>query len=251
MERVALVTGAGTGVGKATSIALLKEGMIVYLVGRRIEKLKETEEEAKTLKLRGIPKIYSFDISLEKDVINLFNIINNEHGRLDLLFNNAGTSNSPKTIDQILFEEWKKVVDVNLHGMFLCAKHAFSIMKNQDNMGGRIINNGSISAMAPRPGSVPYTTTKHAITGLTKAISLDGRKFKIACSQIDIGNAETPMTKKIKEGVIQANGELLAEPVMKSEDIANAIVYISKLPLSANVLNMTIMANNMPFVGRG
>ncbi len=249
--KIALITGAGTGVGKAASLALLKEGVTVYLSGRRVEKLKETEEVSLNKGYSGKPIVRSLDVSKESQVEEVFEDIYTNHGRLDLLFNNAGTSSSPKTIDEITFEEWKSVVDVNLHGMFLCAKYAFKIMKNQNPKGGRIINNGSISAMAPRPGSVPYTTTKHAISGMTKTLSLDGRKYNIACSQIDIGNAETPMTKKIKLGVKQPSGEVLAEPVMNAEDVAKSILYIFNLPLNANVLNMTIMANSMPFVGRG
>ena len=249
--KIALITGAGTGVGKAASLALLKEGVTVYLSGRRVEKLKETEELSLNKRYSGKPIVRSLDVSKESQVEEVFEEIYTNHGRLDLLFNNAGTSSSPKTIDEITFEEWKSVVDVNLHGMFLCAKYAFKIMKNQNPKGGRIINNGSISAMAPRPGSVPYTTTKHAISGMTKTLSLDGRKYNIACSQIDIGNAETPMTKKIKLGVKQPSGEVLAEPVMNAEDVAKSVLYIFNLPLNANVLNMTIMANSMPFVGRG
>ncbi len=251
MSKIAIVTGAGSGVGRATSLALIKEGYKVLLVGRRKQKLLETKSNAIQNNYTGEGIIHSLDVTNEKLVKSFFTKVAKEFGRLDVLFNNAGKSTSPQTIDQLSYSEWKSVVDVNLNGMFLCAKYAFKIMRNQKPIGGRIINNGSISASTPRPGSIAYTATKHAVTGLTKTISLDGRKLNIVCSQIDIGNAETPMTQIMKKGVMQSNGYIEREPVMKASDVAEAIVYIARLPLSANVLNMTIMANQMPFIGRG
>ena len=246
MTRIAIVTGAGTGVGQVVSKKLSEDGMHVMLVGRRVEKLDETKSLCK-----NSVDICSLDVSKPDEVENLYKNISKKFGRLDLLFNNAGVGIPAKTMDEITFDEWKYVVDINLNGMFLCAKFAFDLMKRQNPQGGRIINNGSISSMTPRPGSIAYTSTKHAITGMTKTISLDGRPFKIACSQIDIGNAETPMTQRMKEGVPQATGKVEVEPVFDATHIADAISAISKMPLDTNVLNMTIMANDMPFVGRG
>ena len=246
MTRIAVVTGAGTGVGQVVSKKLSEDGMHVMLVGRRVEKLDETKSLCK-----NSVDICSLDVSKPDEVENLYKNISKKFGRLDLLFNNAGVGIPAKTIDEITFDEWKYVVDINLNGMFLCAKFAFDLMKRQNPQGGRIINNGSISSMTPRPGSIAYTSTKHAITGMTKTISLDGRPFKIACSQIDIGNAETPMTQRMKEGVPQATGKVEVEPVFDATHIADVISAISKMPLDTNVLNMTIMANDMPFVGRG
>ena len=246
MTRIAVGTEVRNGGGQVVSKKLSEDGMHVMLVGRRVEKLDETKSLCK-----NSVDICSLDVSKPDEVENLYKNISKKFGRLDLLFNNAGVGIPAKTIDEITFDEWKYVVDINLNGMFLCAKFAFDLMKRQNPQGGRIINNGSISSMTPRPGSIAYTSTKHAITGMTKTISLDGRPFKIACSQIDIGNAETPMTQRMKEGVPQATGKVEVEPVFDATHIADVISAISKMPLDTNVLNMTIMANDMPFVGRG
>ena len=246
MSKIAIVTGAGTGVGQVVAKKLSEDGMNVLLVGRRLEKLEET----KAICADNV-EIFSLDVSKPDDVEKFYKNIESAYGRLDVLFNNAGVGIPAKTMDQISFDEWKYVVDINLNGMFLCAKYAFDLMKRQNPQGGRIINNGSVSSMTPRPGSIAYTSTKHAITGMTKTISLDGRPFKIVCSQIDIGNAETPMTQRMKEGVPQATGKIAIEPVFDANFIADAISSICKMPLNTNVLNMTIMANDMPFVGRG
>ena len=246
MSKIAIVTGAGTGVGQVVAKKLSEDGMSVMLVGRRLEKLEET----KAICADNV-EIFSLDVSKPDDVEKFYKNIESRYGRLDVLFNNAGVGIPAKTMDQISFDEWKYVVDINLNGMFLCAKYAFDLMKRQNPQGGRIINNGSVSSMTPRPGSIAYTSTKHAITGMTKTISLDGRPFKIVCSQIDIGNAETPMTQRMKEGVPQATGKTATEPVFDANYIADAISSICKMPLNTNVLNMTIMANEMPFVGRG
>ncbi len=246
MSKIAIVTGAGTGVGQVVARKLSEDGMNVMLVGRRLEKLEET----KAICADNV-EIFSLDVSKPDDVEKFYKNIESTYGRLDVLFNNAGVGIPAKTMDQISFDEWKYVVDINLNGMFLCAKYAFDLMKRQNPQGGRIINNGSVSSMTPRPGSIAYTSTKHAITGMTKTISLDGRPFKIVCSQIDIGNAETPMTQRMKEGVPQATGKTATEPVFDANYIADAISSICKMPLNTNVLNMTIMANDMPFVGRG
>tara|TARA_B100000767_G_scaffold128150_1_gene122005 strand:- start:3289 stop:4029 length:741 start_codon:yes stop_codon:yes gene_type:complete len=246
MSKIAMVTGAGTGVGRRVSEVLSKEGMIVYLVGRRKDKLLETSEICS-----GQTELMQCDVSDPLAVENAFKSIENKHGRMDVLFNNAGIGVPARSIDEMPFEDWKSVVDINLNGMFLCAKYAFALMRKQKPQGGRIINNGSVSSVTPRPGSIPYTATKHAVTGMTKTISLDGRQFDIACSQIDIGNAETPMTARMKEGVPQATGKMDVEPVIDSIHIAEAVLYMAKLPVSVNVLNMTVMANKMPFVGRG
>ena len=246
MSKIAIVTGAGTGVGQVVAKKLSEDGMNVMLVGRRLEKLEET----KAICADNV-EIFSLDVSKPDDVEKFYENIESTYGRLDVLFNNAGVGIPAKTMDQISFDEWKYVVDINLNGMFLCAKYAFDLMKRQNPQGGRIINNGSVSSMTPRPGSIAYTSTKHAITGMTKTISLDGRPFKIVCSQIDIGNAETPMTQRMKEGVPQATGKTAVEPVSDANYIADAISSICKMPLNTNVLNMTIMANDMPFVGRG
>ena len=246
MSNIAIVTGAGTGVGQVVAKKLSEDGMRVMLVGRRLEKLEETKAICS-----GNVEIFSLDVSKPDDVEKFYKHIESTYGRLDVLFNNAGVGIPAKTMDQISFDEWKYVVDINLNGMFLCAKYAFDLMKRQNPQGGRIINNGSVSSMTPRPGSIAYTSTKHAITGMTKSISLDGRKFNIVCSQIDIGNAETPMTQRMKEGVPQATGKIEIEPVFDATHIANVISSICKMPLDTNILNMTIMANQMPFVGRG
>ena len=246
MSKIAIVTGAGTGVGQVVAKKLSEDGMSVMLVGRRLDKLEETKAIC-----TGDVKVFSLDVSKPDDVEKFYKNIESTYSRLDVLFNNAGVGIPAKTMDQISFDEWKYVVDINLNGMFLCAKYAFDLMKRQNPQGGRIINNGSVSSMTPRPGSIAYTSTKHAITGMTKTISLDGRPFKIVCSQIDIGNAETPMTQRMKEGVPQATGKTAKEPVFDATYIADAISSICKMPLNTNVLNMTIMANEMPFVGRG
>ena len=247
--KTALVTGAGTGIGRAVALALANESYRVVLVGRRREPLEETVELAGDL--GGDLTISPGDISDAATVERIFTETRESLGRLDLLFNNAGLGARPVPMEELTVEEWKAVVDVNLTGAFLCTQQAVRIMKNQDPRGGRIINNGSISAHAPRPFSVPYTATKHAITGLTKCTSLDGRDHDIVCGQIDIGNAETPMTQRMKEGVPQANGTIAVEPTMNVDNVGRAVVYMDSLPLKENVLFMTVMANEMPFVGRG
>ena len=250
-NKVAIVTGAGSGIGKAVALGLAKEGINVYLVGRNKEKLFITKQKSIKKNYRGSCHVIKCDVSKEVDVRKLFLLIQKQYGRLDLLFNNAGIGIEANTIDKIKFSDWKKVIDTNINGMFLCAKYSYKIMKEQKPKGGRIINNGSISAFSPRPGTIAYTTSKHAITGLTKSISLDGRNDNILCSQIDIGNAETELTKSFKKGVIQPNGKKLKEATMNVEDVANTIIIMFKLPLDANILNLTIMANKMPFIGRG
>ena len=246
MNKVAIVTGAGTGVGRATAIKLSDAGFSVILIGRRKGKLEETKKVCNDQAL-----VFPMDVSNEVDVKKCFEMIKKNFYRVDLLFNNAGTFLSSKTIDEINFNEWKEVIEVNLNGMFLFSKYAFSLMKNQSPKGGRIINNGSVSAYAPRPGSIAYTATKHAVTGITKGLALDGRPFSIVCSQLDIGNADTPMTEGIKKGIIQADGSIKTEPTFNTEHVADAVLHLVKLPLDTNILNMTIMATNMPFVGRG
>jgi len=244
---VALVTGAGTGIGRAVAHALLDEGYALVLAGRRAEALEETARGAPDERVLVAPT----DVSDPPSVDRLYAQVRERFGRLDVLFNNAGTGAPAATIDELDWSQWKAVVDVNLHGAFLCARGAFALMREQQPRGGRIINNGSISAHAPRPGSTPYTTTKHAITGLTRTLSLDGRAFSIACGQIDIGNAATPMTERMPEGVPQADGSVRAEPVMDVVHVARAVVYMAGLPLEANVQFMTVMATAMPYVGRG
>ena len=250
-KRIAVVTGAGSGIGKAVALALIKEGLHVYLIGRDKEKLNNTKKQAIHEKCNGGCSIFKCDVSAEKEVRKLFLIIKKNHNRVDVLFNNAGIGMQEKTIDKINFKEWKKVIDTNINGMFLCAKFSYEMMKIQKPKGGRIINNGSISALTPRPKSVAYTTSKHAITGLTKALSLDGREDKIVCSQIDIGNALTPLTKKFTKGITQANGKKTPEATMNSKNVAELVLFIIRLPLDTNVFNSIIMANNMPFIGRG
>jgi NAD(P)-dependent dehydrogenase (short-subunit alcohol dehydrogenase family) len=247
-SKVAIVTGAGTGIGKAAALALLKEGYSVALAGRRSEPLeKAVAESGAGARAIAVPT----DVTDPASVAALFAKVKSAFGRLDVLFNNAGTGAPPVPMEDITFAQWKAVVDANLTGSFLCSQEAIRIMKAQEPRGGRIINNGSISAHAPRPNSAPYTSTKHAITGLTKCISLDGRKNDIACSQIDIGNAATEMTDRMAAGIVQANGTMAVEPRMDVAHVASAIVYIAGLPLEANVQFMTIMATKMPFVGRG
>jgi len=246
---IALVTGAGTGIGKATALALLRAGYGVVFAGRRAEPLQKAVAEAGALAANALA--VPTDVGDPASVKALFDATHARFGRLDLLFNNAGTGAPPVPLDELSFEQWKAVLDANLTGAFLCTQQAFRLMKNQSPRGGRIINNGSISAHAPRPNSAPYTATKHAITGLTKSTSLDGRAFDIACGQIDIGNAATDMTERMTRGVPQPNGEMMVEPRMDVEHVANAIVHMAALPLESNVQFMTIMATKMPFVGRG
>jgi NAD(P)-dependent dehydrogenase (short-subunit alcohol dehydrogenase family) len=247
--KVAIVTGAGTGIGKQAALALLHEGYSVVLAGRRREPLDATVRESKSPGSRAL--VVSADVGDPASVKTLFAKTRETFGRLDLLFNNAGVGAPGIPLEDLTYEQWKSVVDINLTGAFLCTQEAFRIMKTQDPRGGRIINNGSISAHAPRPNSAPYTATKHGMTGLTKATSLDGRKYDIACGQIDIGNAATEMTARMKRGVPQANGALEVEPTFDAEQVARAVVYMASLPLEANVLFITVMATKMPFVGRG
>ncbi len=249
LRKVAIVTGAGTGIGKCTAFALLREGYSVVLAGRRAEPLKTTVTEAGPFGSQAL--VVPTDVSEPASVRALFAKTKETFGRLDVLFNNAGTGAPPVPLEDLTYEQWKSVVDINLTGAFLCTQEAFKLMKSQTPRGGRIINNGSISAHVPRPNSAPYTATKHAITGLTKATALDGRKYDIACGQIDIGNAATEMTARMKDGVLQADGVIAVEPTMNVEHVARAVVYMASLPLDANVHFMTIMATKMPFVGRG
>lgn len=249
--KIALVTGAGTGVGRATALALARENYSVVLSGRRPEPLEEVEREIASANPDARTLVAPVDVGDAASVEGLFQKIEQTFGRLDLLFNNAGTGAPAVPIEELEVEQWQKVVDANLTGAFLCCRQAFRLMKQQQPRGGRIINNGSISAHTPRPHSSPYTATKHAITGLTKACALDGRAFDIAVGQIDIGNAATPMTDRMKEGVLQPDGSLKPEARMDPEHVANAVVYMASLPLEANVLTMTVMATQMPYVGRG
>ncbi|HWP28352.1 MAG TPA: SDR family oxidoreductase [Chloroflexota bacterium] len=247
--KVALITGAGTGIGRAVALALMKAGWAVVLAGRRPEPLAETAAAGEALGARTL--VVPTDVRDPAQVRALFARTKETFGRLDLLFNNAGTSAPGIPLEDLSYEQWQTVVDTNLTGAFLCTQEAFKIMKEQEPRGGRIINNGSISAHAPRPNSAPYTATKHAITGLTKSTALDGRKYDIACGQIDIGNAATAFTERMAQGVPQANGTIAPEPRMDLEHVANAVLYMASLPLEANVLFMTVMATKMPFVGRG
>jgi NAD(P)-dependent dehydrogenase (short-subunit alcohol dehydrogenase family) len=244
-----MVTGAGTGIGRSVALALLQEGYAVALVGRRVASLEVTATAAGPSGVRAL--VVPIDVGDPASVRALFTKTQETFGRLDVLFNNAGTSAPPIPLEDLTYEQWKVVVDTNLTGAFLCTQEAFRLMKSQQPMGGRIINNGSISAHAPRPNSAPYTATKHAITGLTKSTALDGRKYNIACGQIDIGNAATEMTAPMKNGVLQAHGAVAVEPTMDAEHVARAVVYMASLPLDANVLFMTVMATTMPFIGRG
>ena len=247
--KVAIVTGAGTGIGRAVSLALLKAGWSVGLAGRRIEFLEETAALAGDGLGRALAHVTN--VADPASVGALFEAVQARFGRLDLLFNNAGTGAPPVPLEDLSVEQWRRVVDINLTGAFLCTQAAFRLMKAQDPRGGRIINNGSISAHVPRPRSVAYTATKHAITGLTRSTSLDGRAYGIACGQIDIGNAGTEMTRAMSKGVMQADGSLAAEPVMDVQAVADAVLYMAGLPLEANVQFMTVMATDMPFIGRG
>ena len=248
-NRVALVTGAGSGIGKHSALALMKEGFALVLAGRRGELLEAVAEEGRAGGARVLA--VATDVGDPEAVAALFAKTRETFGRLDVLFNNAGIGAAPVPLEELSFEKWKAVVAVNLTGTFLCTQQAFRIMKAQQPRGGRIINNGSISAHAPRPNSAPYTSTKHAVTGLTKATSLDGRKYDIACGQIDIGNAATEMTTRMSGGVAQADGSMAPEPTFPVEDVARAVVYMASLPLEANVQFMTVMATKMPAVGRG
>lgn len=252
-DKIALVTGGGSGVGRSAAMALIKAGYTVIVTGRRAEPLEETL----TLAAAGTPgaadrtRAIAADVSDPQSVADLFAEIKKAYGRLDVVFNNAGVNVPTTTFGDLTFEQWKSVVDVNLSGAFLTAHAAFNMMREQSPQGGRIINNGSISAHVPRPGSAPYTATKHGVSGLTKTIALDGRPYNIACSQIDIGNALTPMAARMVDGVPQADLTIKPEPVMDVDHVGNAVVHMADLPLEANILNMTIMATNMPFVGRG
>jgi NAD(P)-dependent dehydrogenase (short-subunit alcohol dehydrogenase family) len=245
MAGVAIVTGAGSGIGRAVTRALLEAGWTVALAGRREETLAETASDAERALV--VPTDVTDPVAVEA----LFSSTRSEFGRVDLLFNNAGLFGAPAAVEDFSFDEWRAVVDTNLTGCFLCAREAFRAMREQDPRGGRIINNGSISAHAPRPYAIGYTATKHAVTGLTKALSLEGRRYDIACGQIDIGNAATDMTEAMKRGVPQADGSVSPEPVMDVSHVADAVLYMAGLPLDANVQFMTVMATQMPFIGRG
>ena len=244
--RVALVTGAGSGIGRAVAIGLGEDGYTVVLAGRRKDALDET-----AALITGVSIVLPTDVTDVSSVDALFEAIDGQFGRLDLLFNNAGVGAPPVPLDELTLEQWNRAVDTNLTGSFLCAQRAIGMMKRQDPAGGRIINNGSISAHTPRPNSAPYTATKHAVTGLTKSIALDGRAFGITCGQIDIGNAATPMTARMTDGVLQPDGSRRPEPVMDVSDAARAVRYMASLPPESNVLFMTVMAAGMPFAGRG
>ncbi len=246
-DKIAIITGAGSGIGRATALALGEAGFVTVLAGRRREQLEETA----ALGQSGRALVVSTDVADPASVDALFASTAESFARIDVLFNNAGTNAPPVPFEELTFAQWSNVVAVNLSGMFLCAQAAFRLMKTQTPQGGRIINNGSISAHAPRPNSAPYTSTKHAITGLTKSISLDGRAYDIACGQIDIGNALTAMAAAQTKGVIQANGTIAIEPTMDVGEVARAVVYMAGLPLSTNVQFMTVMATKMPFIGRG
>jgi NAD(P)-dependent dehydrogenase (short-subunit alcohol dehydrogenase family) len=249
MSKIALITGAGSGIGRACALALADAGWSLALCGRRLDRVEAVRE---AVAAKGAAAIAAqADVGDPAQVAALFAEVEGRFGRLDLLFNNAGTGAPPKLLEELTIEEWRRVVDTNLTGAFLCTQGAFRLMKTQDPRGGRIINNGSISAHAPRPNSAPYTSTKHAITGLTRSTALDGRGFDIACSQIDIGNAETPLTARMSQGVPQADGRIAPEPVMDVNDVAQALVYMAGLPLSANVQFITLMATKMPYIGRG
>jgi NAD(P)-dependent dehydrogenase (short-subunit alcohol dehydrogenase family) len=248
-SKIAIVTGAGSGIGKSVAIALAQNGYSVVLAGRRKEPLETTALEVRQANSEAL--VVPADINDPAAVRDLFARTKEAFGRLDLLFNNAGTSGPAIPLEDLAYEKWKSIVDTNLTGTFLCTQEAFKIMKSQEPRGGRIINNGSISAHAPRPNSAPYTASKHGVTGLTKATSLDGRKYDIACGQIDIGNASTHMAERMKKGVPQPNGTVAIEPTMDPADVARAVVYMASLPLDANVQFMTVMATKMPFIGRG
>ncbi len=247
--KVAVITGAGSGIGRSTTLAFLNDGYRVALAGRRLPALEET------IKMAGDNSKHAVaiptDVTIPEQVANLFSKAKEAFGRIDVVFNNAGAFAPSVALEDITFEQWKTVVDTNLTGMFLCVREAFRVMKDQDPMGGRIINNGSVSAYSPRPNSAPYTASKHGVTGLTKSAALDGRKYDIACSQIDIGNAQTTITTRMTTGVPQADGTIKPEAVMNVDNVASAVLYIANLPSEANVQFLTIMATKMPFIGRG
>jgi NAD(P)-dependent dehydrogenase (short-subunit alcohol dehydrogenase family) len=248
-NRIAVVTGAGSGIGRQVAVALLKEQYSVVLAGRRREALEAVARSEDSFQSRAL--VVPTDVQDPSSVESLFATTRKSFGRLDLLFNNAGISGPAVPLEDLTYDNWMSVLGTNLTGAFLCIREAFRLMKDQTPRGGRIINNGSISAYSPRPNSAPYTATKHAITGLTKSVSLDGRKYDIACGQIDIGNAATDMTKRMERGVPQANGRTMIEPTIDAQDVARAVVYMASLPLASNVQFMTVMATKIPFVGRG
>ncbi|HDS1061788.1 Diacetyl reductase [(S)-acetoin forming] [compost metagenome] len=248
-KKIALVTGAGSGIGRAVALALLEDGFSLVLAGRRAEPLQAVVAQA--LAAGGEALAVPTDVRDEQSVAQLFATIEEVHGRLDVIFNNAGINAPAVPVDELPLENWRNVIATNVDGVFLCARAAFGLMRRQQPQGGRIINNGSISAHTPRPFTAPYTASKHAVLGLTKALALDGRPYNIVCSQVDIGNALTELSERMTRGVRQANGEIAAEPMLDVRHVADAVRYIAALPLDANVLNMTVMASNMPFVGRG
>ncbi|WP_027595895.1 SDR family oxidoreductase [Pseudomonas sp. LAIL14HWK12:I7] len=248
-KKIALVTGAGSGIGRAVALGLLADGFSLVLAGRRAEPLQALAEQASAA--GGEALAVPTDVRDEQSVAQLFATIEEVHGRLDLIFNNAGVNAPAVPIDELPLENWRNVIATNVDGVFLCARAAFGLMRRQQPQGGRIVNNGSISAHTPRPFTAPYTASKHAVLGLTKALALDGRPYNIVCSQVDIGNALTELSERMTRGVRQANGEIAAEPMLDVRHVADAVRYIAALPLDANVLNMTVMASNMPFVGRG
>jgi len=249
MNKIAVITGAGSGIGKASAITLAKSGYSIALLGRRIERLRSVAIEIEAIGVEALP--ISTDVSDENAVKEAFLRVVNRFGRVDLLFNNAGVNAPAVPIDELEVKLWREVLSINLDGAFLCAREAFKLMRNQNPQGGRIINNGSVSSQVPRLYSAPYTATKHGITGLTRALSLDGRKFNIACGQIDIGNAQTDLTAAMKSGKLQANGEVMPEPVIDVQHIADMVSHMASLPLEANVQFVTVMATKMPFIGRG
>ena len=248
-KKIALVTGAGSGIGRAVALALLEDGFSLVLAGRRLEPLQAVVDHAQAA--GGEALAVPTDVRDEQSVAQLFATIEEVHGRLDVIFNNAGINAPAVPVDELPLENWRNVIATNVDGVFLCARAAFGLMRRQQPQGGRIINNGSISAHTPRPFTAPYTASKHAVLGLTKALALDGRPYNIVCSQVDIGNALTELSERMTRGVRQANGEIAAEPMLDVRHVADAVRYIAALPLGANVLNMTVMASNMPFVGRG
>lgn len=248
-KKIALVTGAGSGIGRAVALALLEDGFSLVLAGRRAEPLQAVVAQA--LAAGGEALAVPTDVRDEQSVAQLFATIEEVHGRLDVIFNNAGINAPAVPVDELPLENWRNVMATNVDGVFLCARAAFGLMRRQQPQGGRIINNGSISAHTPRPFTAPYSASKHAVLGLTKALALDGRPYHIVCSQLDIGNALTELSERMTRGVRQANGEIAAEPMLDVRHVADAVRYIAALPLDANVLNMTVMASNMPFVGRG